>query len=429
MPAPRNTISLTSAAWLSAPETRVVLRALTAAGFEARVVGGAVRNALIGRPVADIDIATTAKPEQTIEAVQKAGLKAIPTGLQHGTITVVANHIPFEVTTLRTDVETDGRHARVAFTADWAADASRRDFTINALYCDADGTIYDPIGGLADIDPPRMRFIGIATDRIREDYLRILRFFRFTAAYTDGLLDGDGLAACHAERAGLAHVSAERIQAEFLKLLVAKHAEPVLTVMAAQGFLRLLLDTPCNVPSFARLTAIEAALGRAPDAIVRLAALTPATTASATHLAKKLRLSNADKTGLTHASTAAVTCHRPGDEQRSRLALYSDGADAFQPSVMVAWARSGRPHDDVDWTALYRLADRWTPPEFPLIGGDIVAAGVPPGPLIGELLNELESWWIGQDFPPDRAAVLAELTRRLAINRPDAKPASGRTIK
>ena len=381
-----------------------------------------------GGPVADIDIATTAKPEQTIKAVQKAGLKAIPTGLQHGTITVVANHVPFEVTTLRTDVETDGRHARVAFTADWAADASRRDFTINALYCDAGGTIYDPIGGLADIDPPRIRFIGTATDRIREDYLRILRFFRFTAAYTDGPLDGDGLAACHAERAGLAHVSAERIQAEFLKLLVAKHAEPVLVVMDAQGFLRMLLDTDCDVPSFARLTAIEAALGRAPDAIVRLAALTPPTTKSATHLAKTLRLSNADKTWLTRASTAAATCHRPGDEQRSRLALYSDGADVFQPSVMVAWARSGRPHDDVDWTALYQLPDRWTPPAFPLTGGDIVAAGVAPGPLVGGLLVELESWWIGQDFAPDRAAVLAELTRRLAICRPDAKPAPGRTI-
>jgi poly(A) polymerase len=405
--------SLAATPWLNRPETRAVLGAVARAGFEARVVGGAVRNTLIGQPVSDIDIATTATPEQTIKAVEAAGLKAIPTGLQHGTITVVANHMPFEVTTLRTDVETDGRHARVAFTGDWAADAARRDFTINALYCDASGRVYDFTGGLADLDPPRIRFIGDAAQRIREDYLRILRFFRFTAAYTDGALDPAGRDACTAELPGLARISAERIQAEFLKLLAAPHASAVLDVMATRGVLRACLDTPCNVPRLARLAAIETALGLAPNPLLRLTAMTPHVETAAAGLAQRLRLSNADAAVLVHAASGDTVRYTPGDATRARRLLYADGPARFRARVLIAWTISGAPSDSPAWTALYQLPSHWTAPAFPLTGADCVAAGVSPGPQVGVLLREIEIWWLERGFALDRAAVLAELTRRL----------------
>ncbi|MBN9263737.1 MAG: CCA tRNA nucleotidyltransferase, partial [Hyphomicrobium sp.] len=229
--------SLAGAPWLERPETRAVLSALAAAGHEARIVGGTVRNALLGEPVTDVDIATTATPDETMAAARAAGLDAIPTGVSHGTVTIVAHHVPFEVTTLREDVETFGRHARVAFTADWAADARRRDFTINALYCDANGTISDPLGGLADLAARRVRFIGDARERIREDALRILRFFRFHARYSAEAIDAEGLAACAAERHLLAKLSAERVRAELLKLLDAPGAARAIAVMAAYGFI------------------------------------------------------------------------------------------------------------------------------------------------------------------------------------------------
>ena len=225
-------------------ETQAVLAALRRAGHEGRIVGGAVRNALMGKPVADIDIATPATPEQVMRAATAAGLHVIPTGLQHGTVTVVANHVPHEVTTLRRDVATDGRHATVAFTQDWAADAARRDFTINALYCDADGTVHDPLGGYPDLVARRVRFIGSADQRIAEDYLRILRFFRFHAEYASGPLDAGGLAACVRGRDGLARLSAERIRAEMLKLILAPGALAALEAWRRTGCWSLSSEAP-----------------------------------------------------------------------------------------------------------------------------------------------------------------------------------------
>jgi poly(A) polymerase len=430
--------SLAQAPWLRAPETRAVLDALKAAGFEARVVGGAVRNTLLARPVADIDIATTALPEQTITAAKAAGLKTIPTGLQHGTITVIADHVPFEVTTLRTDVETDGRHARVAFTADWAADAGRRDFTINALYCDASGTIQDPIGGLTDIEPPRIRFIGDATARIREDYLRILRFFRFTAEYTDGTLDTAGLAACEAERTGLARISSERIQVELLKLLVAPNAQPVLVIIHARGFLRELLgdeDTRTHsdgIHVFARIIEIEKHLQSAPCAILRLAALLPqpveggAIDALAKAVATRLRLSNADRDFLLSAVTPAIGHTPVPNANLARAALHAGGAARFQARVLLAWAhRQSAPTDAPDWTSLYRLPERWTPPVFPLSGDDLIAAGLSPGPDLGAQLDAMQAWWYDHGLEPDRQTVLAELERRLQEAQQSGTPTRG----
>jgi poly(A) polymerase len=426
MPRNNETHARATGDWLTCHETRAVLAALIQAGFEARIVGGAVRNTLLNLPVSDIDIATTAEPEQTIAAVCAAGLRAIPTGLQHGTITVVSSGHTFEVTTLRRDVETDGRHARVAFTADWTADARRRDFTINALYCDADGVVCDPVGGLADLDPPRIRFIGDAHERIREDYLRILRFFRFTAAYSDGVLDPHGLAACIAERAGLAQISAERIRAEILKLLVARHAVPVVDTMMHQGFVDHCLGLADrtgyrrHIGIFARLIALEQSLGRAPDPILRLAALVPEAfegaqdvAAGARDVARTLHLSNAERAQLVALAHCEMG-HTPVPNARlARRALQADGVDMFRARVLFQWAIRGASLDAPDWRELYLLPDRWTAPQLPLSGKDLLAAGVAPGPAFGQLLRELDAWWIEQDFAPDRESVRRELKRRL----------------
>ncbi len=252
-----------------------MLGALEAGGAQARIVGGAVRNALLGEPVRDIDIATTAEPVDVVRLAVAAGLKAVPTGLEHGTVTVIVHRTPFEVTTLRRDVETFGRHARVAFTTDWGEDARRRDFTINALYCDAAGTVHDPLGGYGDIAGRRVGFIGDAHERIREDYLRILRFFRFCAEYAQGAPDAAGLAAAIELRSGLDQLSGERIRAELLRLLAAPRAVETAVVMEEAGILDHALDArlPRSVDVLGRVAEIEAALGRDGDPVLRLGAL------------------------------------------------------------------------------------------------------------------------------------------------------------
>src|SRR5215510_13333631 len=241
-PTPSELPSLAGADWLTRADTLAVFDALAARGYAARAVGGAVRNALLGRPVIDVDIATPAHPDEVIAAARAAGLAAQPTGIAHGTVTVIAGHVAHEVTTLREDVEAHGRHATVAFTDDWAADARRRDFTINALYCNADGEVFDPLGGRGDVAAHRVRFIGQARERIREDYLRILRFFRLTAEYGAGAPDAEGLAACVLERDGLQRLSAERIRQELLRLLVAPRAAELVGSMLDYGLLPLVLS-------------------------------------------------------------------------------------------------------------------------------------------------------------------------------------------
>ena len=285
--------SLAGAEWLERPSTRAVFDALAAEGAEARAVGGAVRNALMGAPVKDVDIATTALPADVMRLATQAGLHAVPTGIEHGTVTVVAKHQPFEVTTLRRDIETFGRHARVTFTTDWTEDARRRDFTMNALYCGPDGTVHDPLGGYDDLVARRVRFIGDARERIREDYLRILRFFRFLAVYGDAAApDRAGLEAAIAEKAGLSGLSGERIRAELLLLLAAPGALDAVRTMSRAGLIEPLIGVPGDVELLGRLIAIEQALGRAPDPLLRLAALADGMDAAA--LQTRLRLSAAE---------------------------------------------------------------------------------------------------------------------------------------
>lgn len=400
--------SLADAAWLNRDETQAVLRALNAAGHEGRVVGGAVRNSLMGLPVSDIDIATPAPPEAVIRAATSAGLHVVPTGLAHGTVTVVAGHVPHEVTTLRHDVETDGRHATVAFTSDWAADAARRDFTINALYCDAGGTVHDPLDGYGDVVARRVRFIGSADLRIAEDYLRILRFFRFHAQYGDGAPDAEGLAACVRGRHGLARLSAERIRAELIKLLCAPGVCGALASMQEHGLLVAILGAAPRRTSLIRLVEIERALGAKPHAMRRLGCVALYTRDDAMRLTDRLRLSNDERTTLAAISgPQAARLHADLSEAKAKALLYRMGTAAWHEALAVRWAWSGADASASDWRTLAALPARWPIPALPLTGGDLVDLGVPPGPRIGVLLRQLEEAWVANEFVDDAPALLA----------------------
>jgi poly(A) polymerase len=395
--------------WLTRAETQAVLAALAVRGHDARVVGGAVRNALLGRPVVDVDVATPARPQTVIEAVRAAGLEAVPTGIEHGTVTVIANHVPFEVTTLREDVETHGRHATVTFTDDWAADARRRDFTINALYCSADGQVFDPLGAYPDIVQRRVRFIGEARERIREDFLRILRFFRFTADYAAGPVDAQGLSACVAERDGLAVLSGERVRQEMLRLLVAVRGPELLGVMLDYGLLPLVLGAAPRPALLRRFAGLEAALGLTPDPVLRLAALVVEVAEDADNLQARLRLSNEEHARLSRAAVRSPRLGPGALERATRAYIYAEGAAAYRERTLVAWSRSEASPEAPSWRDCLALTERWQPPRFPLRGTDVMALSVPAGPRVGELLRAVEAWWIAGDFTADEPTLRAKL--------------------
>ena len=401
--------ALPSTAWLQAEPLRHVLAALSDGNKETRVIGGAVRNALLGAPITEIDLATQHLPNDVMRLATAAGFGVYPTGLAHGTVTVVVDGTPFEITTLRRDVETDGRHAVVAFTSDWHDDAMRRDFTFNALSCDATGVIYDPIGGLADLDARRVRFIGAASDRIREDYLRILRFFRFMAEYGRGDADAEGLAACAALQSGLTQISAERIGAEMLKLVVAPRAGKILGAMHTAGILDMVFQGPSDPRRVLRLQAIEATLRERPDVIIRLAGLATEGPEDVPRITARLRLSNDQAGDLTASSTVNAAYDPKMPEAEAKAHLYRLGSDAFSRAARVAWARSGAPATDPARRDRSVLATRWSPPEMPVNGGDILAIGVPAGPRVGKILKAFETWWISAEFPGDGDVQMAKL--------------------
>ncbi len=395
------------AAWLQEGPVRDLLVALDHAGEEARVVGGAVRNALLAEPPGDIDIATTAPPDEVIRRVEAAGFKAVPTGIEHGTVTVVVGGRPLEVTTLREDVETFGRHAKVAFGRDWQRDAERRDFTMNALSASRDGIIHDYVGGLADIAARRVRFIGDAATRIAEDYLRILRFFRFHAAYGEGTLDPEGLAACIAARAGLERLSRERIRMEMFKLVIARHAVPTLATMTETGLLEQVLGGVPLLANFANMVKLEAALAFKPDAVRRLGALGVAVVEDAERLRERLRLANAEYERLASMADGWWQLSRQWDEQRGRELLYRLGPERFGDRVLLAWTRSPDGAADQSWRRLATLPARWSAPKFPLKAADLMDRGVPKGPRLGAALAAAEAAWIAAGFPSEPAALAA----------------------
>jgi poly(A) polymerase len=393
---------LPTAPWMADPATREVIAALERAGGGgvARFVGGCVRDTLLGRAGEglDIDIATTLAPPAVIAAAKAAGLKPVPTGVAHGTVTVVARGRPFEVTTLRRDVETDGRRAVVAFTTDWGEDAARRDFRLNALYAESDGRLHDPTGaGVADALAGRVVFVGEPARRIGEDYLRILRFFRFWAWYGQGAPDAAGLAACAALAQGLDGLSAERVTQETLKLLGAPDPGPAIHAMAAAGVLdRVVPDA--DPAALDRVVAVQQALAEPGDAGLRLAALC---TRRVERLVR-LRLSNAlrdriAKAGQGELPVADMTA------QRLRRRLYETGPPVVRDQLRLA----ATPADAPTLAPLLAVAAAWTPPRFPVSGEEIKAAGATEGPQVGRVRRAVEAWWIDNDFPDDTATARA----------------------
>ena len=372
------------------------LQAVLAALPRARMVGGCVRDALLGRPVADIDLATPDAPEDVMEALRQAGLKAVPTGLAHGTVTAVAAHRGYEVTTLRRDVATDGRHAVVAFTADWRADAARRDFTINAMSMAATGEVFDHFGGLADLEAGRVRFVGDAATRIAEDYLRVLRFFRFHARYGRGAPDADALEAIRAAIPGLARLSAERVWSELKRILAGPDPAGTATLMRQTGVLAAVLPEAGDPAPLAALVAA----GAPPDPVLRLAALIGGDGVAAT---TRLRLSGAEATRLV-ALRAATAPADDADDDTLRRALADTPKEVL---IGASWLAGRAP-------ALRARLAALPVPVFPLAGRDLAAAGLRPGPAMGTLLRELRAWWLQGGCRADAAACRAELARRLA---------------
>ena len=397
---------LRDAPWLREGEVARLLALLNSDGEEARVVGGAVRNALLQLPVAEIDLATTALPEEVMRRVAAAGGKAIPTGIEHGTVTAIIDHHPVEVTTLREDVETFGRKARVAFGRDWKMDAERRDFTINALSATADGTVFDYVGGFEDIAARRVRFIGEPQRRIEEDYLRILRFFRFHAHFGAGAPDAAGVAACVKGRGGLETLSRERVRTEMLKLFVAPRATPALVVMAETGLLGLVLGGVPFLASFENVVKAEAVIGIEPDAIRRLGALGVWVAEDAERLTQRLRLANAESERLLALEHWWRVAPR-AEAQPAHALLYDLGSQSFADRVLVAWSRSEAGAADSVWRDLATLPQRWTAPAFQLKAADFTRRGVAAGPSLGVALRAAEQAWIAADFPTDPAALEA----------------------
>ena len=400
--------------WMAAPATRAVIGALQAHGGAeaARFVGGCVRNAILERPIDDIDIATPLRPEAVMQALKAAGLKFVPTGVEHGTVTAIAQGKPFEVTTLRRDVETDGRRAVVAFTTDWAEDAQRRDFRMNALYMDAEGRLYDPVGcGVEDALAGRVVFVGDPETRIREDYLRILRFFRFRAWYGRGPIDEAGLEACAVLKSGLNQLSAERVSKELLKLLAADDPREAVDLMARTGVLEAVLPGPKTPDRLARLVGIQREILGAGDAELRLAALLPSDPAVALKEAARLRLSKAQRERLAAAAEPEPALTLDLRPPAVRGLLYRLGVRAFCDRVLLAWAARPDPGSESEaWLALLTQADGWSAPRFPLSGQDAAAAGLAPGPAMGRALRDAEAYWVEHDFQPTRADLLSRLS-------------------
>jgi poly(A) polymerase len=394
-------------AWLRQAPLRELIGALDSRGEEARVIGGAVRNTLLGEAPGDFDIATTALPAEVTRRVVAAGFKAVPTGLDHGTITVVADGRPFEITTLREDIETFGRRAKVAFGRNWKHDAERRDFTINALSVSRDGIVHDYVGGLSDISARRVRFIGCASRRIAEDYLRILRFFRFHAAYGEGAPDPQGLAAAIAGRAGLQFLSRERVRMELLKLLAARRAAAALTVMAESGLLDPVLGGVPLLADFANMVEVEAVLGLKADPVRRLGALAARVVEDADRLRERLRMANAEHERVRSMADGWWRVSPELDEQRARVLLYQLGCVRFIDRVLLAWARFRMSGEDASWRGLAMLPHRWTAPVFPLRASDFIKRGLPKGPRLGAALAAAEEAWKAAGFPLDQAALAA----------------------
>ena len=406
--------------WMTAAETRAVIAALTAEGAEVRFVGGCVRDSVLKRPIGDIDVATPDPPQKVIELLERAGIRAVPTGIDHGTVTAVVGEAHFEVTTLRVDVETYGRRAKVSFTDDWMADAARRDFTINTLSCTPEGDIFDPFGkGLGDLGNERVRFVGNARDRVEEDLLRLLRYFRFHATYGRPPPDTDALAACRALAHRLPELSGERVRDELFLILLAPAPADIALLMRGERVLDHVLPEAGDV---GRLRAMAWLDSRAikmetvlPDALRRLGSLLDTDAAGAEAVAERLRLSKAQKERLTTLAVAPLDVTAGMSDYQLRRALYRLGPDTVRDLALLYWARSlavapRQPRRKNEaWQGILETAAAWTPLRFPLKGQDALDLGVAAGPRVGALLEAVEEWWEEGDYRADHAACLEKL--------------------
>ena len=411
-----------SEAWMTGPAVLPVLTALGDGGVDVRFVGGCVRDALLGRPVQDIDIGVPLPPDEAVTRLEAAGLRAVPTGIAHGTVTAISAGAAFEVTSLRRDVETDGRRAAVAFTSDWREDALRRDFTMNALSLRPDGAVFDYFDGLADLEARRIRFVGDPAERIREDYLRILRFYRFAAQFGIAAGDPASRAACAAHAGRIGKLSRERVGQECLKTLAAPLAGEAVDAMAADGILEAVAETAWNPARFRRFAVLESALDLPSEPCRRLAALI-GDPARADAVGRSLRLSRKqadrllDILRLAPDATMALALPETDAARRKamRAAFYRHGAETWRDASLLAAASLEKPQtgplrDLVDGAA------GWKRPVLPVRGADLAARGIA-GPAVGKGLKFVERWWIAQDFRPDREAALEKLEEAIALVR------------
>ncbi len=405
--------------WLNAPETRTLTNALTANGSEIRFVGGCVRDAIRHKNAKDIDIATPDHPEQVIKLLNQAHIQVIPTGLKHGTVTAVVNGKHFEVTTLRIDLETDGRHAKVGFTDDWLEDAKRRDFTINALSADLQGNVFDPFSGFWDLAHGVIRFIGSAHDRVAEDYLRILRYFRFYGTMGRPPIDSEAIAACRAYAKHLPELSGERIQGELLKILSVSDPAEILVKMKGAEVLDKILPE-ADDPGLLRMVnwlATRAVVidGVEPDPIRHLAAAICETAPDIMALAGRLKLSNQDRDRLQLICNPPVLVSPDMGELAENKALRKFGTARILDFILLEWARemyaaSNLPSERKQgWIRMLERVTQWSSPVFPLTGRDVMALGVDAGPRVGTLLSAVETWWESHGYEPSRQDCLNRL--------------------
>ncbi|WP_419906098.1 CCA tRNA nucleotidyltransferase [Hoeflea sp.] len=410
--------SIAGADWFKARRLHRVLELLNAEGGEARIVGGAVRNTLMGLDVGDVDIATTLHPKDVIQRAGKARIKAVPTGIDHGTVTLVVESVPYEVTTLRADIESHGRHATVAYGADWSEDAHRRDLTINGLYADKDGNVIDLVGGLADIESRTVRFIGEAGTRIKEDYLRILRFFRFFAWYGGGRPDAEGLKACARLKSGLAGLSAERVWSELKRLLAAPDPSRALLWMRQSGVLSEILpeSEKWGIDAVFGVVQTGAALNWPADPLLRLMAIVPHDAERLDAMASRLRMSNSERKRLVQWAGQPAVAEDVADTALKRM-LYLGDKQAITDTLnlQLCARRKAAESDDealrgaAALSRLLNVARDWSSPVFPVSGGDLLKAGLASGPEVGAAMTALEEAWIASNFTLTRKELLERL--------------------
>jgi poly(A) polymerase len=412
--------------WLTAPETRTVVEALTADGAEVRFVGGCVRDAMARRTVIDVDIGTPDKPETVIGLLEKACIKAVPTGIEHGTVTAVVGDRKFEITTLRRDVETDGRRAKVAFTDDWMIDSERRDLTINALSATPDGDVYDPHDGISDLAYGNIRFVGLAADRIEEDVLRLLRFFRFYGLFGQPPPDADAMAACRNHADKLPGLSGERIRDEMFKILLVPEPADIAVLMRGLGIFDHILPEAGDVGSLRMIGWLETRAIKidsvVPDPLRRLAALLDTDAEGATAVAGRLKLSNRQAWRLSALAAAPADMGPDADALSVNRTLRRLGPDTVRDLTLLSWAGelsvtprlpAGRTQA---WIGLLDTCDGWQGVVLPIGGEDVIALGVAEGPRVGELLARVEDWWEDGDYAAGRDDCLEKMKSLLRKN-------------